>query len=330
MRRLVWVAVVSLITLWALGAGYLWRQLRTKNAAPQAPAEQTTPEQRAQALQLLDRAVTAKHGELTNEAVRLALDARRLDADVPGAALFLAEMSLRAGNAEGVNAAEKVALAQENYSADAQLLLALNAWMLRGQRGSGDAGRTSTQLLAEASEVELANSQVRFFAGDLLRAIGQPAEAHASLLGSLHRQGPWNSSALLIAKLWLALEEAGPKAQSGAALATGREGEILGANAVQLQRAGRQQGEGDKVRLVRALQSVFTAKQVDDLSSDPALAGGALAAVRPLGEQLSPPFARANAATAVPEAWPDETLQKGHNNLESKDLYLPDGLRSGE
>lgn len=304
MRRLAWVAVALLITLWAFGGGYLWRQLRTKSAAAGKTTEQAVPEQRAQALELLDRAVTARHGELTNEAVRLALDAQRLDADVPGAALFLAEMSLRAGDAEGLNAAANEALTQENSSADAQLLLALSAWMLRGQRGSEDAGRASTQLLAEAAEAELANNQVRFFAGDLLRAIGQPAEAHANLLGSLFRQAPWDSTALLVAKLWLALEEAGPDVQAGAAdrsgvaLDTGPEGEIYGAAAVRLKEL-LDRGTGTAASLDE-LRTVLTAKQASLLLGDPAMGAAGTAANK--GDRgLLPPFAKAVSAVEAEE-----------------------------
>lgn len=328
MRRLALVAVVSLITMWAFGAGYLWRQLRAKSETAETTSEQVIPQERAQALELLDLAVTARHGELTNEAVRLALDARRVDPTVPGAALFLAEMSLRAGDAEGVNAAAKEALAQEIYAADARLLLALNAWMLRGQTGTEDAGRSSSHLLAEASEAELANNQVRFFAGDVLRAIGRPGEAHSSLIGSLHRQGPWDSTSLLAAKLWLALEEAGPKAQSAAALATGREGENCGATAVQLQRAIREQS--DTAQFASALQSVFTAKQIAELSFDPALAGVAGALARPVGEQLSLPFARANPSNEEVGALPREAWQQETNALDTSHFQLPDGLLKKE
>lgn len=309
--------------MWAFGAGYLWQQLRAKSAAAGTMTQQTNPEQRAQALELLDRAVAARHEELTNEASRLASDAQRLDPGVPGAALFLAEISLSAGDAEGVNAAAQKALAQEIYAADARLLLALVAWMLRGRTSAEEAGASSTQLLSEASDAELANSQVRFFAGDVLRAIGRNAEAHASLIGSLHRQGPWDSAALLAAKLWLALEESGPDARSGAALATGREGEIYGAKAVQIKRAIREQA--DAVRSVSSLQSVFTAKQVAELSSDPALTGDVMAAARPVGEQLSLPSLRANLSTDKVGALPGEVRQQGINALDSKHFQLPEG-----
>lgn len=309
MRRLAWIAVVSLITLWAFGAGYLWRQLRTKSAAAEPTTEQAIPQQQAQAFAVLDRAVRAWHEGLTNEAWRLAKDAQRVDPTVPGAALLQAEMSLLASDTEGVSIAANEALAQETYAADARLLLALNAWMLRGKTGTEDAGRSATRFLAEASEAELANNQVRFFASDLLRAIGRPGEAHASLMGSLHRQGPWDSISLLTAKLWLTLQEAGPKAKSGAALATGREGEIFGASAVQLLGAIRE--KRDAAAPAGALQSVFTAKQIALLSSDYALATGFSAAAQASREKAAPPFSRSNPSvedvrSPAVEAWTQE------------------------
>jgi hypothetical protein len=287
-RRLAWVAVGSLITVLAFGGGYLWRHLRDKGADVEATAERASPQQRAQALDLLDRAVAARHGELTNEAVRLAIDARRLNPVAPGAALFLAETSLRQRDYVNADAAAREALRHPQYHAGANIILALGEWMRRGERGTEAAGATSTQLLLEAAESELASGAVRFLAGDLLRAIGRPAEAHANSVASLYRQQGWNSAAVLTAKLWLALEEAGPLAKSGAALAVGREGEIFGASAVQLQRAIRE--KRDLSLAIMALQSVFTAKQLAYLSSDSALETGTSAKTHPSGEQLTPPF----------------------------------------
>lgn len=275
-RRALW-AVVSLIILCAFGAGYLWRQMRSKGWAFKEAAHQVTRPQHAQALEVLDRAVTARYRGMTNEAVRLAMDARHLDPEVAGGALFVAEMALRRGALEDSTASAFEALRREEYAGDARLILALNAWMRRGQAGAEAAGRSSTQLLAEAAEAELANNQVRFFAGDLLRAIGQPAEAWANLTGSLHRLFPWDSAAVIAAKLWLALEEAGLAGDSNAALSPGAKEDYFGSAAARTQRMLRT--DGDLASAFDALQAVFTPKQAVWIMSDPALAGAALPSV---------------------------------------------------
>lgn len=266
-RRLALVAVVSLITLWAFGAGYLWWQLKAKSAAAETPTEQTDPKQRAQALELLDRAVEARHAELDNEAVRLAVQARTLDPDVPGADLFAAEMALRQNNTGMAEAAAREALEQRQYTADAQVILALSGWMLRGQAGADTAGASSLQLLAEAADAELSNVAVRFFAGDLQRAVGRPSEAHQSLLRGLHRQQPWDSFALLVAKLALAIDEAGPRGSSAALLAAGDQADFFASTAIDLRSTGR----GSALGAVDP-RAFFSAKQLACLALDPALA----------------------------------------------------------
>jgi len=327
MRRLAGVAVVSLLILWALGAGFLWQTWKAKIAATKQSAPQTNAEQRVEARALLDRAVTARFGELTNEAMRLASEARRIDPNLPSAALFFAELSLRGGKTDNAEAAAKEALRREAHAANARLLLALNAWMLRGQTGTESAGKTAVQLLAEASEAELANNHVRFFAGDLLRAIGRPGEAHLSLLGSLYRQAPWDSSTLLLAKLWLALEEAGPSEESGTALATGPEGALYGAAAARLQRAFR--GGDVTISAFDGLQTLFTAKQTAVLLSDSAM--GAVPLIYTQNpDRLFPPFTRIDPPTrqigsAAAQAWEDNA-----SGPERRHRQLPEGVQLGD
>lgn len=276
-RRVLWAAVLLSI-LWAFAAGYLWRQWSVKSFAAEQTMQQATPQQRAEAMRLLDRAIEAKHGELLGEALRLADEARQIDPQTPGLAVFIAEMALSQGQIDAVAAAARAGLQLPGSTARPKLLLALEAWMRRGQTGPAEAGERATQWLSEAGGDELANSSVRFFAGDLFRSTGRPAEAQANLLASLYRQQPWDSATLLATKLWLALEEAGPTANLRTTAATGREGKIYGATAVRLQRVI--QSSGDVAPAVAALQTIFSTKQTAELLSDPALAHALLNSVQ--------------------------------------------------
>ena len=262
----------TLFLVLALAAGFAWGKGWWRTTTEIAPAEVVTPEQRAEARLLLERAVQARHAELTNEAVRLAVEARNIDPDVPGAALFAAEMALRQGDAEIAGAAAKEALKQPQYAADARLILALNAWRLRGQTGTDAAEAVATSLLVEAADEELSNSAVRFFAGDLQRAIGRTAEAHRSSLGALYRQQVWQSAAVLVAKLAVSADEAG---LGGGAiiLDLGEKSEPFADAAVALGRAQREQV--DMASAVDVLRATFGLKHLAILSRDRALLSAA-------------------------------------------------------
>ena len=259
--------LLPLFFLLALAGGFAWGKGWGTKQADAAPRETPDPARRAEARQLLERAVEARHADLTNEAMRLAVQAKSTDAAVPGADLFAAEMALREGNAQIAEAAAREALKQDQYAADAALILALNAWMLRGQPGGGSAGATSQQLLAEAADAELSNGAVRFFAGDLQRATGRPSEAHRSLLGGLYRQQPWHSAALLAAKLALIVEQA-DGADGAALFDVGNESEKFGTIAAALARS---QKMGADATAANAVHATFTRKHFEVLADDPAL-----------------------------------------------------------
>jgi hypothetical protein len=225
-RLLLVLALVAAVV--AFGAGFMAQRVASSRAVAAAPvAPRPAPAEQAAARNLLDRAVQARQAESDEEAVRLAAEAKRLDPGLPGLALFAAEMAVRQGQAEAAAVAAEEALAQGRYESDARLILALSAWMLRGQTGTEAAGRTATQLLAEAADAELSNGVSRFFAGDLLRAIGQPDAAHRSLLAALHRHEAWHSSALLEAKIAALTGETGPESAAARAIFTPRHLALL-------------------------------------------------------------------------------------------------------
>ena len=307
---------VAIFLVLALAAGFAWGKGWISKQTDAPAGQPATPAQRAEARQLLDRAIEARHAELSNEAMRLAMEARSIDPDVPGADLFAAEMALREGNAEVAEAAARLALEKMQYAADAQLILALNAWMLRGMSGVDSAGAASQQLLTEAAETELSNGAVRFFAGDLQRATGRTAEAHRSLLGGLYRQEVWHSAALLTAKLALTVDEA-DGAGGAALLVVGEESEKFGTVAAAL---GRSSNAGVDTGAADAARATFARKHLEQLSDDPALA--ALAGAKhapgdflPFGE-LAPPTIESEPAYVMP--W-----EREGKTLDSKQFQLP-------
>lgn len=313
-RAISFAAAIFLVL--ALAAGFAWGKGWISKQTDAPAGQPATPAQRAEARQLLDRAIEARHAELSNEAMRLAMEAKSIDPDVPGADLFAAEMALREGNSQVAEAAARQALKQTQCAADAQLILALNAWMLRGQTGLDSAGAASQQLLAEAAEAELSNGAVRFFAGDLQRATGRTAEAHRSLLGGLYRQEVWHSAALLTAKLALTVDEA-DGAGGAALLVVGKESEKFGTVAAAL---GRSSNAGVDTGAADAARAIFTRKHLDRLAGDPVLSASAAAKQEPgvflpFGE-LTPPTVEGEPAHLMP--W-----EREENALDSKQFQLP-------
>lgn len=260
--------VAAVFLLLALAGGFVtgnsWWRVRSKAASTEA----VTSAQRAKARLLLDRAVQARHAGSADEALRLASEARTAEPGVPGAALFAAEMALRRGEPEIAGAVASGSLGEAQYAADARLILAISGWMLRSQTGSEAAGASATQLLAEAAEEELSNGAVRFFAGDLQRAVGRPAEAHRSLLGGLYRQHAWQSAAVLAAKIALSRDEVAAYG-GGAQLDVDEEPGFFGAAATALVRAIR--GEAESAFAAHGVCLIFTRKHLAILAHDPAL-----------------------------------------------------------
>jgi hypothetical protein len=269
--RLAWIAAV-LVPLASFAVGFAWRKQALDRESHTAPLE-ATAETKAEALRLLDRAVEAKHSQLWSEATRLALHSRKVNPATPGVDVLVAELALDQGQFEVLGAAARAALRREPTSANAKLLLALEAWILRGQTSASEAGAAATQLLREAATDELSNGAVRFFAGDFLRETGHPSEAHTNLLGGLHRQHPWHSAAVIIAKLGWATESAGSTAKVGSALHAVRDAKYFNLSAAALLEAIVNRDDA----AVAALYETFTPKQIYVLSSDPAMSAGATA-----------------------------------------------------
>ena len=300
----------------ALAAGLVWGKGWWRTSAETASVQTVMPEQRAEALRLLDQAVTARYAGEAYAAVRLAGEARQADSSVPGLDMLLAEMALEQGDTRSADAAAQQAIQQSPYAADARIVLALNCWMLREQMGTEAAGTAATQRLAEAAAEELSDGAVRFFAGDVQRATGRPGEAHRSALEGLHRQQVWHSSALLSAHLAIALDEADPYAV--ALLDLDDESEVFGRTAAAFGRARREGNDTDPA--MAAVRAIFTQKHLDLLSRSPALTVAALGEgkklfVLPFGE-IPPPVSAAKSNILMP--W-----DQAFKTLPDNDLKLP-------
>ncbi len=266
MRVAFWCGVG--LVCFAFAAGFAWRNNWFRAESGSEPMQKIGLAQRGEALGLLDRAIEAKYNELWTEATRLAFEARETDPATPGVDIFIGEMALERDDINVMGSAARAALRRQPASANAKLLLALQAWVLRGQTGATEAGTAAAQTLQEAATDELSNGPVRFFAGDFLRAIGRPAEAHANLLGSLYRLHAWQSAALIAAKFSLALEEAPSSVAPISAALSDPHVERFGASSADLHRAIANDGAVSPA--VSALRSFYTAKQIEVLARDPA------------------------------------------------------------
>ena len=208
-RRRVFLAVSALLVLWSFGAGYLWRQLRTRAATETpTPPVQLTAEQRMEALRSLDEAVRARYEERWQGAMNALTAARRTDPQTKGLNILVGEIAIEQKDPETLRQAAQMALRSGENEASAKLLHSLHTWMKRGETGVDQAGPNAEQALEEAAEAQPSNASVYFFRGELNRLLGDNDEAHKSLLAALRRQAPWLSSGLLEVKAQLAVGEA--------------------------------------------------------------------------------------------------------------------------
>jgi tetratricopeptide (TPR) repeat protein len=188
-------------------AGFWWQKNKIERGGEgSAPVSAVSPEQKAEALRLVDEAVAAKHEGRAQTAVNTAQRARSVDPEVRGVDILLGEMAFEAQEPQSAERAAREALRREDNIADAKLLLALAAWMQRDGMGKNtSAAQSALQYLDEAASDELSNAPVFFFRGELERWIGgSGVKAQRALLGAVHRMQPWFSTAVLEAKRYAA------------------------------------------------------------------------------------------------------------------------------
>lgn len=217
-RRRFITAAVALSLASSFVLGFLWTVVAANRTGVIAASPPVSLERRTEALRLVDDAARAKYEERTDDALAAAAAARESDPTVPGVDVLVGELALLAKQPETMKRAAQEALRRGHNVASAKLLLALDKWMSRGQRGTSvEAGSAAAQLLSEASDAELSNMEIMFFWGDIERYAGREDRAHDRLLGALHRQQPWLSETIIAAKMQLAADEAGgaPKDSGG-------------------------------------------------------------------------------------------------------------------
>jgi len=206
------IGASTLLILAAFFGGLTWKKWMTKPTAvrPQAATQVATAQQQADALRLMDEAVKAKYEERYDDALRAVSDARHADPQVHSADYISGEIALQRGESDDVASAAQESIRRSENTANAKLLLALDAWISRGQpERAAQAGAIATQMLEEASTEDLSSGEVRFFLGDLQRLLGQPALAHRSLLAGAARLSPWSSGQVILAKMQLTADEVG-------------------------------------------------------------------------------------------------------------------------
>lgn len=264
-RRLVWIAIAAFLVA-AFGAGFLLKTLAAARRNAARGAAPASVESRAEALRLMDDAMRAKYDGRSDDALAAVRAARAAVPDIPGADVVMAELALEAKQPGALRLAAEDALRRGQNPAEARLLLALEKWMTRGAGPrSAEAVATAKQLMAEASDAGLSNMTVMFFRGDIEHYGGNESEAWRFLLGALHRQQPWLSSAILAAKMRLAADEAG--GVPDAALPPSAAGDAL----VALRRAA---PSGSDARMpLAALRGAVTAWQMKNLFGDQAFDG---------------------------------------------------------
>lgn len=256
--------VIAAILLTAsAAAGFWWQKNKIGRAGEvAAPVSAVSPEQKAEALRLIDEAVAAKHEGRVQSAINAAQRARSVDPEVRGVDILLGELAFEAKEPQAVERAAREALRRNENIADAKLLLALASWMQREGMGKNPlaAAQTALQYLDEAATDEASNAPVFFFRGEMARMSGDNVmQAQQALLGAVHRMQPWFSTAYLSAKRY------------AAAVARGGAFEVspdaVGQALADLDLSAEQAAD-DRSRAVASLAQFLTTVQVKQISRD--------------------------------------------------------------
>lgn len=227
---------------------------------------------RTKALDLLDRAYTARFEDRKEDAAELLRQARSVDPAVPGADMIAAELASDTLNFSDLRKFATRAATQKQYAGQARALLALEKWLTRSADALealsfADAVRA---LFDESCNDGPFDPLTRFFYADVLRQTGRLEEGNARALEAFRRLHPWHSATMISVKSALAKDEAGTASEVAAQQGQGTNYSADSA-AVALRRALNSQT--DATDQVAALGRLLTAKQLDILFLDSAFAG---------------------------------------------------------
>jgi len=211
-RRRLWRTIVLVVSVLLIAAafagGFFWRSGKGARVAREEHHGPTNAAAGLEARRLLDEGVRARHEERWQGAMNALAEARRTDPEIGGIDVVIGEIALEQKDAKALRLAARQALQRGQNEPAAKLLLALEAWMQRGDSDAVTAGNSAKQHLVEAAESQPSNAAAFFFYGELNRLLGESGAAQRSLRAALHRQTPWQSASVLGAKLQLAAREA--------------------------------------------------------------------------------------------------------------------------
>lgn len=214
-RRNLWIAAFALPALFATAfyAGFSWKTSK-RNDSPNASSAST--ENQTQALQHMDDAVHAKYHDRFDEAKTAAQAARNAAPDISGVDVVFAEIALTTNHIDAMRQAARASMKRGQNRGDALMFLGLEKWIRRRSvRNQYNAIVEAKALMTRASEEDMSNMIIMFFRGDIESSTGDNAKAQKFLLGSLYRQQPWVSAAIISAKMQLAEKEAREASHTG-------------------------------------------------------------------------------------------------------------------
>lgn len=265
------------------------------------------PGRQEEALRLLDEAVKAKHEKRHDNALAAATAARKADPNIAGIDVLVGEIALETGQLDVTQRAAREALSRGQDESAANLLLALDKWMMRGAVGGAGVARGAvSQILSEAADAEMSKADTFFFWGEMERHAGREDLARARILGGLHRMQPWHSSDIISAKMQLAADDARASSENGMHGELSVPSTPIGNAVVDLRRA--LQSSADARASLAALRGAATGRQLTLLLGDQAFAGAVApdwieqaeaqsAGSIPLGK-IPPPQAAADAGSS--------------------------------
>lgn len=243
-------------------------------AAPSFSPPQTSAADRGRALRFADE--TAQHATANNwrEAFLSAGRARHADPSLPGMEAVIGQSLFNAGHLTVAAVHARASQKRGDSLSAAAILLGLEAWSRRGADpiSIAHASLVSRLWLEHAASENLSDGAPRFFLAEIERLAGRPGPR--DMLAVLHRLQPWESSAILDAKMHLAASEAGSQYNAahfgrGLRLEASAQARAL-KNLRRLALVG-----ADLAEAKRDLASVFTQRHLFVLAGDPALAGTA-------------------------------------------------------
>ena len=213
LRRAAWAFSIVLCVGALVGGFVFQRHKPSEQAAAQEVAPQVSPEQKAEALRLMDEAVRARHEDRTDEAVRIAQRARQIDPSVRGVDILAGEIAIESPDPEKRQEALLAANRALDHGEDtvgARLILALGTWQEHDRESvAGFTARTrALRLIGEAADVFPSAPALHFFWSEMLAPSGHYRDVHRRMLTAMHCAQPWHSSALIARKASFASRDA--------------------------------------------------------------------------------------------------------------------------